>query len=209
MRGLVRYIDEDGKVYSPFFFLEVAKRSRLYPEITKTVITKACKTFSNRDEKFSINLSIEDILNVSTIEFLIQEVKKYNLERQLIVEILESEGIDNYGSVINVIENLKTNGVEIAIDDFGTGYSNFAYLISLDINTLKIDGSLVKDIDTNLSSKAIVKSIVSFAKELNIRTVAEFVSSENIYNVIKEIGVDYAQGYYLSEPIPFDQLPNK
>jgi len=187
--------------------LEVAKSSRLYPEITKTVISKACKTFAKRSEKFSINLSIEDILNVSTIEFLIQETKKYNLEKQLVVEILESEGIDNYEFVINVIENLKTNGVEIAIDDFGTGYSNFAYLISLDINTLKIDGSLIKDIDTNPSSKVIVKSIVSFAKELNIITVAEFVSSKEIYEVIKEIGVDLAQGYYFSEPISLEQLP--
>jgi len=204
---LVRFIEETGQVVSPYAFLDVAKRSRLYSDITRTVITKACQTFSERKEKFSINLSIEDLLKPETIVFLIEEVQRYRLEEHVIVEILESEGIDNYAVVINVIEQLKSSGIEIAIDDFGTGYSNFAYLVSLDIDTLKIDGSLIKHIDVSLSSRSIVRSIVGFAKELGIKTVAEFVSSEDIYTIVKELGIDFAQGYYFSEPIPRHKLP--
>lgn len=204
---LIRYIEEDGTIISPYAFLEVAKRSRLYADLTRTVIAKACRTFRSRNEKFSINLSIEDILNQTTIRYLIDQAKEHSVAERMIVEILESEGIDNYTAVVNVIEQLKTQNIEIAIDDFGTGYSNFAYLISLDIDTLKIDGSLVKNIDTNPSSRSIVRSIVGFAQELGIKTVAEFVGSESVYHIIKEIGVDFAQGYYLSEPIPYSRLP--
>ncbi|RXJ60012.1 EAL domain-containing protein [Candidatus Marinarcus aquaticus] len=203
---LVRYIERDGSVISPFYFLEVAKRSRLYNDITKVVIQKACEVFSQRKEKFSINLSIEDIVDEQTIDFLIKEVQQHHLFNRIIIEILESEGIDNYNKVIDIVEKLKGHGIEIAIDDFGTGYSNFAHLISLDIDILKIDGSLIKDIDQNISSRSIVKSILSFTKELNIKTVAEFVNSQEVFDVIQELGVDLAQGYYFSEPISKEKL---
>lgn len=203
---LVRYLERDGTVVSPYYFLEVAKRSRLYNDITKVVIKKACEVFSLRKEKFSINLSIEDIVDEQTIALLINEVKEHNLAGRIIIEILESEGIDNYNKVIDIVEKLKGHGIEIAIDDFGTGYSNFAHLISLDIDILKIDGSLIKDIDKNISSRSIVKSILSFTKELNIKTVAEFVSSQEIFDVVQELGVDLAQGYHFSEPISKEKL---
>ena len=204
---LIRFIETDGSVTSPFAFLDVAKRSRLYPQLTRTVISKAVETFTGRPEKFSLNLAIEDLLNPQTIDFLVERIVGAGLQKQTIVEILESEGIDNFGPVINVIERLKTHGIEIAIDDFGTGYSNFAYLISLDINTLKIDGSLIKEIDTNGASRSIIRSIVGFASELGIKTVAEFVATETIYETVRELGIDFAQGYHLGPPVPRDQLP--
>lgn len=205
---LVRFLEENGDVISPNFFLHVAKRSRLYNEITKFVISKACETFASRTEKFSINLSIEDIIESSTIQYLIKEVKKHALENRMVIEILESEGIDNYAQVIEVIEELKSFGIEIAIDDFGTGYSNFSHLVSLDIDILKIDGSLIKDLHVNASARSIVRSILSFTQELGIKTVAEFVSSKELYDIVKELGVDYAQGYYISKPLSKIELDN-
>lgn len=91
-------------------------------------------------------------------------------------------------------------GCKIAIDDFGSGYSNFEYILKLDADYIKIDGSLIKDIDHNKDSQDIVKTIVSFAKLKNISTIAEFVSSKEIYEKVVELGVDYSQGYYFGKP---------
>jgi PAS domain S-box-containing protein/diguanylate cyclase (GGDEF)-like protein len=145
--SLVRYIETDGSIIGPNDFLDVAKRSKIYHKITQKVIEISSNVFRDRHETFSINFSIEDLLNEDTIDYLLNKVNEYKLNNRVIVEILESEGIDNYIAVIDIIEKLKMNGIRIAIDDFGSGYSNFSYLISLDIDILKIDGSLIKDID--------------------------------------------------------------
>jgi len=90
----------------------------------------------------------------------------------------------------------------VAIDDFGSGYSNFEQLLKLDIDYIKIDGSLIKDITTNRENEIVTKTIVSFAKELGIKTIAEFVSTEDTFNKVKSLGIDYAQGYYIGKPAP-------
>jgi len=140
---------------------------------------------------------------------IIYIVDQYNLQGKVIVEILESEGIDNYNYTIEIIEKMKSNGIQIAIDDFGTGYSNFAYLISLDIDILKIDGSLIQGIYKDKTKQSILESIIFFSKELNIKTVAEFVSNEEIYNKVKELNIDYVQGYYLDKPLSYHELLSK
>ena len=91
-------------------------------------------------------------------------------------------------------------GVKIAVDDFGTGYSNFSYLLELKPDYLKIDGSIIKNIDTNRNSQEIVKAIVSFAKSLHVKTIAEFVCSKEVYEKCLKLGIDEFQGYYLGEP---------
>jgi PAS domain S-box-containing protein/diguanylate cyclase (GGDEF)-like protein len=206
--SLVRYIEIDGSIIGPNDFLDVAKRSKIYHKITQKVIEISSNVFRDRHETFSINFSIEDLLNEDTIDYLLNKVNEYKLNNRVIVEILESEGIDNYIAVIDIIEKLKMNGIRIAIDDFGSGYSNFSYLVSLDIDILKIDGSLIKDIDTNKSGQSIVKSIINFTKELGIKTVAEFVCSKEIYDLLKEMDIDYFQGYYISKPLSIEQLKN-
>jgi PAS domain S-box-containing protein/diguanylate cyclase (GGDEF)-like protein len=206
--SLVRYIETDGSIIGPNDFLDVAKRSKIYHKITQKVIEISSNVFKDRHETFSINFSIEDLLNEDTIDYLLNKVNEYKLNNRVIVEILESEGIDNYIAVIDIIEKLKMNGIRIAIDDFGSGYSNFSYLVSLDIDILKIDGSLIKDIDTNKSGQSIVKSIINFTKELGIKTVAEFVCSKEIYDLLKEMDIDYFQGYYISKPLSIEQLKN-
>ncbi|QSZ40640.1 EAL domain-containing protein [Sulfurimonas aquatica] len=198
---LVRLIEPDGTVVSPFYFLHVAKRSSLYREITRTVITLACETFCARSETFSINLSIEDLMDEETLEFLIEKVNKYNLQDRIIVEVLESEGIDNFNLIRDVFRYLKKHGIKISIDDFGSGYSNFSYLINLDMDQLKIDGSLIKEIAKDNSSRVLVHSILLFAHELGIKCVGEFVSDKSIYDAALALGVDFLQGYYLSEPL--------
>lgn len=205
--SLVRFIEEDGTVISPYMFLDIAKRSTLYAALTKTVITQACETFANREENVTINFSIEDLMDPETIEFFIQTVKDNKMQNRVTAEVLESEGVENFEVFQKTLLHLKENNIDVAIDDFGSGYSNFSYLINLDIDILKIDGSLIKNINFDKNSQIIVKSIVNFANELGMQTVAEFVCDEDVYKKVKELGVDFAQGYYISEPIdsPLDE----
>jgi len=204
---LVRLIESDGKVISPLSFLHVAKRSSLYRQITRTVINLACATFCNRSETFSINLSIEDLMEKETLEFLVEKVNKDNLQNRIIVEILESEGIDNFDLIQDVFSYLKQHGIQISIDDFGSGYSNFSYLINLNMDQLKIDGSLIKEITQNNSSRVLVQSIVMFAHELGIKCVGEYVCDRSIYETALALDIDYLQGYYLSEPLNQPMAP--
>jgi len=198
--SLVRLIDNDGNIISPFHFLTVAKKSRLYPEITRIVIQKSCQYFQNIDCDFSINLSIEDMLHDETIEYLKEQIIFYNIAHKMTIEILETEGIENYEEVASFLTQMKKMGCKIAIDDFGSGYSSFEYLLKLHVDYIKIDGTLIKNIDTDTNSAIVVETIVNFAKKLNILTVAEFVHNKAVFEKVKELGVDRSQGFYLSEP---------
>ncbi len=198
--ALVRLVKPNGEVLSPYSFLEVAKAIRLYPFVTRAMVTKAFEKFKNKTESFSINLSVEDILDAETRYFIFAMLDSYGIADRVIFEILESEGIENYSEVSRFFTEVKKRGVAIAIDDFGTGYSNFEYLTKLNIDIIKIDGSLIKNITTDENAKIITETIVGFAKKLGIQTVAEFVHSKEVYDTISEIGVDYAQGYYLGQP---------
>ncbi|WP_299227871.1 EAL domain-containing protein [Sulfurihydrogenibium sp.] len=195
--SLIRLKLED-KIISPFFFLEVAKKSKLYPEITKKVFSEAVKYA--KDHEISINLSVMDILNEYIVSYILNTLKNNNLK--ITFEILESEGIENYTEVSQFIKNVKEYGCKIAIDDFGSGYSNFAHILNLDVDYLKIDASLIKNLDTDKNSQIVVETIVGFAKKLGIKTVAEFVHSKEVFDKVVEMGIDYSQGYYISEPKP-------
>lgn len=120
----------------------------------------------------------------------------------MIFEFVESEEFENPYELSRFVMAVKKYNVKIAIDDFGSGYSNFAYILTMGADYIKIDGSLIKEIVTNSSILVIVESIIFFAKQLGIKTIAEFVSSEEIYNMAKNIGIDECQGYYIGEPAP-------
>lgn len=204
--ALIRMVDKDGSVISPYAFLEIAKKSRLYPHITKFVITEIFKQLRITPHCFSINLSIDDILDRETQTMIYELLAETDVKNRLIFEILESEGIENYQEVSAFITHVKEYGCQIAIDDFGTGYSNFAHIMRLNVDYIKIDGSLIKRLDIDLSAQDIVRTIVEFAHRLNIKAVAEFVFSQDVYDECKELGIDYLQGYYLSEPKPIASL---
>jgi len=200
---LVRMLESDGTIISPAQFLTISKRSRLYPAITKIVIQKSIQYFKDKDANFSINFTLEDILNQDIVDFLSEEIDKYDgLGNRMIIEIVENEGIENYEEVNNFIEKMKFLGCKIAIDDFGTGYSNFDYLMKLNVDFIKIDGSIIKNIDHDNNAKVVTELIVDFAQRLNIETVAEFVYKEEILNIVKNMGVNYSQGFYLGKPEP-------
>jgi len=204
--SLVRLINEDGKVLSPFFFLDISKKGKYYSQITNMVLDNSFSALKNTHMDISINLSAIDIESKTSRKKIFTLLNTYKDETHRIVfELLEDENIKDFNTIKTFIEDVKKFGVKIAIDDFGTGYSNFERLLDYQPDILKIDGSLVKDININSYSLGVVKTIVTFAKEQNIQTVAEFVENEDIYNVLNGLGIDYSQGYYFGKPQPLDK----
>ncbi len=197
---LVRMIESDGNFLSPASFLTIAKKAKLYPHITTEVINQACALFSTRDEEFSINLSDSDLRDTHIVKEIINTITKTGTASRIVFEILESEGIENYEEVIHFITQVKALGAKIAIDDFGTGYSNFENILKLNVDYIKIDGSLIQGITNNTRHHIVVETIVSFAHKIGAKTIAEFVSDEAIYTAVKKLGVDFSQGYYTGKP---------
>ncbi len=198
---LVRIKNEDGTLVAPNDFLPISQKTKLYHHITQEVVYQACHLFATRHEHFSINLSgsdMSDSRTVSTIENILRQTGTAN---RVIFEILESEGIENFDEVASFIARMKALGAKIAIDDFGTGYSNFENILKLNVDILKIDGSLIRSIDENPRHRIVVEAIVDFAQRIGIDTVAEFVSSEEILRNVTDMGVTYAQGFYTGKPL--------
>lgn len=198
---LVRMVDNDGILISPAIFLPVAKKTKLYPQITIDVLNQACALFSTRSEEFSINLSNSDIRDPHIVNKIIHTITKTKTASRIVFEILESEGIENYEEVVEFITTVKALGAKIAIDDFGTGYSNFENILKLNVDYIKIDGSLIQGITENTRHHIVVETIVNFAHKIGAKTIAEFVSSEAIYDAVKELGIDYSQGYFTGKPV--------
>lgn len=199
--ALVR-LNDNGTILSPFHFLEIAQKTKYYPSITKEVIRQTFEKFKDTNCLFSINISASDILNEYTNNFIKEQLHTCHNAKHAVFEILESEEIYNLPEIEEFFQEIKKLGARIAIDDFGTGYSNFSYLLKINPDFIKIDGSLIKNIDTDERAQKVVKSIITFAKESNITTVAEFVHSQEVYKVCKDLGIDEFQGYLFAEPTP-------
>lgn len=201
--ALIRMIGIDGGVITPYLFLEIAKKTKLYPELTKMMIEKVVGVFKTGNIPVSLNLSTQDLINSELADFLETIIRTNGMGRQIIFEILESEGIENYTEVSAFVDRFKAIGCRFAIDDFGSGYSNFDHLLKLNVDTLKIDGALIKILPHDRNAQIFVKHISDFAHEMGISTVAEFVANEEIFKQVREIGIDASQGYYFYEPSPF------
>ena len=197
---LARVIDGD-RVGSIFPFLEIAKENKVYKYITRMIYQKSFEKFKDSDVEFSLNVSLEDIENSTTISFIERCLDSYpDVAKNLTFEILEDDAVANYDSLKNFITFVKSKGVKIAIDDFGSGYSNFAHILNLDIDFIKIDGSLIKNLDKDEKMEMIVETIVDFARKIDVQIIAEFVHSAEILEKVKNLKIDYTQGFYLGEP---------
>ncbi|WP_457744305.1 EAL domain-containing protein [Sulfurimonas sp.] len=200
--SLVRLIKEDGSVLSPYFFLEISQKLKLYPKITHIMIEKTFAYFSKNGLNFSLNLSFSDILNENTCKYIFSKIVEYKIAEQLTFEILETQAIDDNNIMVDFIDKVYSLGANIAIDDFGSGYANFEHMTKIRSDYMKIDGSLIKNIDKDNDAKLVVETIIMFAKKLHKKTVAEFVHSKEVFDIVKEMGVDCVQGYYFAEPQP-------
>ena len=200
--ALSRLMDDEGIIYSPQNFISAAKKIKEYDKITKIVIRKTFDMFKDLDYEFSINLSFEDIINQDIYDFILDILKNTNMGNRVTFELLESQKVDDFQKVVHFFSEIKRYGVKIAIDDFGSGFSNFSYLTKIKPDFIKIDGSLIENVDIDKNSYIVVETIVSFASKMGIKTVAEYVHSSTVLSTVKSLGIDYSQGFFIDKPKP-------
>ena len=191
-------------IIEPKYFVNSASRLGILTSITKTVIKKSFQYFKNREGSFSINLTERDLLEGYLSNFLKDKSLVYSIDPSRVTfEILESVVVDKSFKVISQqIKELKEIGFMIAIDDFGIENSNFNRLLEMNADIIKVDGAFISELKDNEKLALIVETIVNLSKSLGVKTVAEFVKDEYTYETVKELGIDYAQGYFIGKPQP-------
>ncbi len=210
---LVRMVDEQGNIILPEMFLPAAERYNLISKLDMWVIGHAFKALREspdmleRIRMFSINLSGQSLTAPDILEFIVGQMKDSGIENgKICFEITETAAISNMGRAIKFISTLKALGCRFALDDFGSGLSSFGYLKNLPVDFLKIDGMFVKNITTDPIDHAMIKSINEIGHVMGMKTIAEFVENDLIKGMLREIGVDYAQGYGVGLPGPLTEL---
>ncbi len=196
-------LEVNGKIYTPYYFIDIAKNSGFFTEITKIMINKslACLAKQPRELSLSINITEDDLHSKHLKEYLLKRLAYYDLKpHQIILEILEGVSAEGTQSNIIQLKELKEAGFRLSIDDFGVENSNFERLSELDVDFIKIDGKYIKNIDNCEKSYKIVKAISEFASSMDIEVIAEYVENEKIQKVLTEIGIEYSQGYLFSKP---------
>lgn len=203
---LIRMHDRERELMiSPAEFLDVLQNSGHEKELTKLVISQSFKNYEKCQVDLAINMTRDD-LNEDIIDYLTLKAKKYSIApASVVIELVESEELLNE-KYITIIQQIKRAGFKIAIDDFGTGYSNFAYLMQIKPDFIKIDGSLIERMSTSAEERQVVEGIYNFANNLGIEVVAEFVSSRALYDVVKEIGIEYVQGYHIGHVMSGEEI---
>lgn len=211
---LVRMIGEDGELVMPGPLINAAQRYQLLPSIDRWVTQRALETLtpyrtmlSTRGISLSINVSGQSIGDEAFVDQLAQQIKAARLPTDCImVEITEQSAVANLARANELIRQLTALGCQIALDDFGTGANSLTYLKNLQISRVKIDGSFVRDVATDRNSRATVRAIVELAGGMSIDTVAEYVETKAIADEVRELGVDYAQGYAFGKPEPLEGI---
>lgn len=209
---LVRLIGEDNKIIEASNFVEIAERFNLMLNVDRWILSQILEHYDKSLAKldsavFSINLSANSLNDFNFLPFLLGLIKKSYLPPQrLCFEITETAAMNHITKTIEIVNKLQEIGCKIALDDFGVGLSSFSYVKNFSVNYIKIDGSFVKNVETKEVDRTIVQTINEMAHRLNMKTVAEYVESPEILKAITEIGVDFAQGYAIGEPMPLSKL---
>lgn len=197
---LCRLMD-NNKLIDASLFIKSAKNIGLLTQITKSVIDKTFKLFKNNDYNFSINISMQDLHENYLVKFLEYKCNRYNISPSRVhLEIIEDIIINKTIELDRQISELKAEGYHVIVDDFGTDKSAYSRMFDLNAEYIKIDGTFIKSLSGDAENRIIVKSIVEFAKKSGIKTIAEHVETEEVFNIVKSLGVDYSQGYYTGKP---------
>lgn len=206
--ALVRMIDKQGEIIAPGLFIPVAEKTGLIYEIDRYVLKQAVidlKKFheQGRHITMSVNLSATAIAKIDFISSIEQLVRDYDVDRShLIFELTETSAVEDVVTTAEVIGKCRRLGYQFSLDDFGVGFASWFYLRQLPVDFVKIDGSFIRDMSSNDEDRLFVKAINDVAQGLGKKTVAEFVENAESLEMLKELGVDYAQGYYIGKPQP-------
>jgi EAL domain-containing protein (putative c-di-GMP-specific phosphodiesterase class I) len=181
--------------------------------VTSTTIAKLgahSESIDTAQANFSINLSGQSLSDDDILDFIDEEIKDSGIATQrLCFEVTESAAVSNLKKAQIFIDALRERGYRISLDDFGAGLSSFAYLKNFNVDTLKIDGSFIRDITDNRISESMVAAITQVAKVMELETVAEYVETEETRKLVTKLGVDYAQGHAVGKPVPLDEALNQ
>ena len=212
--ALVRLVDKEDpeKLIVPFHFMKLVKGTSQYIKMSKLVLREVFKTLKRyEDVEISVNVDLDDLDNADMMKLITQNLYEHRtLASRLTFEILEDHEMKDHGKVMFYLQQLKAFGSKVALDDFGSGYASYSYLIKLNIDILKIDGSIIKELKYRPDhAKTVIRSIRELAESFQYDLVAEFVSDEDIYIIIKDLGIRYFQGYYLGEPKPIEWYMDK
>ncbi|MFK7793773.1 MAG: EAL domain-containing protein [Gammaproteobacteria bacterium] len=210
---LLRGVSDEGKIISPGKLIEAAEDFNITPMLDKWVIRNLFTWINNNSAtlsskyKFSFNLSALSINDNDLSRYIIDLAKNENINpRKINIEVTERVAISNMKRCYDFMITLKKAGFSFSLDDFGSGYCSFKYIQTLPFDVIKIDGSFIKDIDTNKKNQTITKAVTDIAKAYNRKTVAEYIENKEIADIVSKIGVDYGQGYFYSKPFPISQL---
>jgi EAL domain-containing protein (putative c-di-GMP-specific phosphodiesterase class I)/PleD family two-component response regulator len=202
--ALMRILEiEDGKerLITPDKFLNISLETKQYNLISTMMIYKVLDFLQTNDHTISINLTYSDITNKSFMKSLYKRIAKDGIGNRLIVEITENEKVRDYKLLKKSIKKFRSLGVKIAIDDFGSGYSNFSQILEIHPDYIKIDGTLIENIESDSQAFVLTKAIATFFNELRIKVIAEYVHNGNIHEILKEFKIDEFQGYHFSKPL--------
>jgi len=193
---------EINRIVKPYYFLENAKLFNLIPNITKLMIVKVFKYISKHKKyDFAINITEDDLCDETFVYYILKMVDKYEIDpSKIILEFVETVTISEDEIVFENLKALKDNGFKLAIDDFGINHLNIQNLHSIKIDYIKIYNAFIENIDEDKKSKKVVESIVKLAHTIGAKTIAESVSSKEIQKKVKQLGIDYSQGYYIGKP---------
>jgi diguanylate cyclase (GGDEF)-like protein/PAS domain S-box-containing protein len=210
---LVRMLDEEGKLVPPMAFIPAAERYGLMPSVDRWVLRNAFATMArmfaepggNSLELCSINLSGATLGDDTFLEYVREQFERFSLpSNRVCFEITETAAIGNLDRAARFIDELRKFGVLFSLDDFGAGMSSFGYLKHLPVDFLKIDGGFVKDMAVDPIDRAMVEAINNVGHVMGKKTIAEFVDSAKVMEALREVGVDFAQGYWVAKPVPFE-----
>jgi diguanylate cyclase (GGDEF)-like protein/PAS domain S-box-containing protein len=205
--ALIRYLDESGVWHLPAEFLPAAERFHLMNELDQFVLRRVLSEYADeRRGRVSINMSGQSVSNPNTVDFIASCLRRLNIDpRRIIFEITETVFMKNLGKACEVVNEIRALGCTFSLDDFGSGFSSLRYLRSLPVDIVKIDGSFVKNIRSDRIDLTLLQSMNEIAHLLGKRTVGEFVESGEMSRSLKELGVDYGQGYYFGAPAPLNK----
>lgn len=204
---LLRYVDEHGEVRSPQIVLSAAERYGLAISLDRWVMRRLAEHLQKRPEdtaRYAVNLSALSLSDAMTVEF-VQELFAHSglAPERFQFELTETAVMHDIATARRFMQAMRDLGCRLALDDFGAGMSSFAYLKELPVDTLKIDGGFVRHVDAEPLDYVIVNAIAQIGRDMGLKTVAECVETANILDKLREIGVDYAQGYHIHRPEPY------
>ncbi|MFZ5756364.1 MAG: putative bifunctional diguanylate cyclase/phosphodiesterase [Pseudomonadota bacterium] len=210
--ALLRVKDDSGKTLSPARFISSAERNGLIHQVDEKVISRVAATLSDLQRsgikaRLSVNLSGSSFHNPNLVTHIENTISTHAVDpSSLIFEITETAAIADIDATSQIMHKIKALGCQFALDDFGVGFSSLYYLKKLPVDYVKIDGSFIRNLHNDPDSQVLVRALVEVSRAYRLRTVAEFVEGSEILDILQVLGVDYAQGYHIDQPKPFESI---